>query len=125
MLEHVERPGDVLREAARVVRPGGAVVFHTFNRTPLAWLLAIHGFRFVVRDVPDHVHVYRLFIPPTDLTRMSADVGLGVREVVGVRPKLDRPFWRSLAQRRIAPGFRFVMDGPPWIGYIGHAVRGG
>ena len=125
MLEHVDRPADVIAEAARVVRPGGAVVFHTFNQTPLAWLLAIHGFRFVVRDVPDHVHVYRLFIPPADLARMHADVGLGVREILGVRPRLDRPFWRSVLRRRVDPAFRFVISGPPWVGYIGHAVRGG
>lgn len=123
MLEHVERPADVLAEAARVVRPGGAVVFHTFNRTPLAWLLAIHGFKVVTPGGPPHIHVYDLFIPPRDLRRDAEAVGLEVREIRGVHPIVNWAFWRSVWRRRVDPGFSFEIGGPPWIGYIGYAVR--
>ena len=124
MLEHVERPGDVLREAARVVRPGGAVVFHTFNRTPEAWLLAIHGMKVVARDTPEHVHVYELFIKPEELRAMAAEAGLDVREVRGVRPVVDRAFWWSVCHRRVHPGFRFTFAKAPRVGYAGYAVKG-
>lgn len=124
MLEHVERPEDVLREAARVVRPGGLVVFHTFNRTPEAWLLAVHGVRFVARETPDHLHVFNLFIRPASLKHMAAGVGLDVREVRGVRPVLNRAFWWSLLHRRVHPGFRFTFAGAPRVGYAGYAVKG-
>jgi 2-polyprenyl-6-hydroxyphenyl methylase/3-demethylubiquinone-9 3-methyltransferase len=123
MLEHVERPADVLREAARVVRPGGAVVFHTFNRTPEAWLLAIHGMKVVARDTPEHVHVYDLFITPAELRAMAAGAGLAVREVRGVRPVADRAFWWSVLHRRVHPDFRFTFTRAPRVGYAGHAVR--
>ena len=123
MLEHVERPADVLAEAARVVRPGGAVLFHTFNRTPAAWALAIHGFRVVTRDAPDHIHVYRLFVRPDELRAMAADAGLDVAEVRGVHPAFDGALWRSVLRRRVDPAFRFEIGGPPWVGYIGYAVR--
>src|SRR5690606_834555 len=110
MLEHVERPGDVLREAARVLRPGGAAVFHTFNRTPEAGLLAIHGMRVVARDTPAHVHVYELFIKPEELRAMAAATGLGVREIRGVRPVVDRALWWSVLHRRVHPRFRFTFS---------------
>ncbi len=123
MLEHVERPGDVLREAARVVRPGGLVVFHTFNRTPAAWALAIHGMKVVARDTPEHVHVYRLFITPDELRGYAAEAGLAVRDVQGVRPVVDRAFWWSVFHRRIHPGFGFTYTDSRAVGYAGYAVR--
>lgn len=123
MLEHVERPADVLAEAARVVRPGGLVVFNTFNSTPLAWLLAVHGFKFVVRDAPDHIHVFDLFIAPSELAEMAAEVGLNVEVIRGVRPALGKPFWWSLGHRRIHPDFQFRFTASPAVGYMGSAVR--
>lgn len=123
MLEHVEEPGRVLAEAARVVRPGGLVLFNTFNRTPLSWLVAVHGFKFVVRDAPRHLHVWRLFIPPDSLRQMADEVGLDVEEIRGVRPRLDGPFWRSIRRRRVDPRFRFTYTGSLAVGYIGTAVR--
>ena len=122
MLEHVERPGDVLREAARVLRPGGAAVFHTFNRTPEARLLAIHGMKVVARDTPEHVHVYELFIKPAELRAMAAEAGLEVLEVRGVRPVVDRAVWWSVLHRRVHPDFGFTLTGAPRVGYVGFAT---
>lgn len=123
MLEHVDRPADVIAEAARVVRPGGSIVFHTFNRTPLAWLLAIHGFKVVTPGGPPHIHVYDLFIPPRELHGMSQRAGLEVQEILGVHPVPNGAFWRSVVRRRVDPEFSFAIGGPPWVGYIGHAIR--
>lgn len=123
MLEHVEQPDVVLREAARVVKPGGVVLFNTFNQTPLSWLIAIHGFKFVVRDAPEHIHVYDLFIPPADLRAMSATHGLRVDEIRGVRPVLNGAFWRSVARRRVDEGFRFTYTRSQAVGYIGFATK--
>ena len=122
MLEHVERPADVLNEAARVVRPGGVVVFHTFNRTPAAWALAIHGMKAVARDTPPHVHVYRLFVKPAELRRMAFAAGLRVMEMRGVRVVPDRAFWWSVANRRIHPHFSFTFTRSLSVGYAGYAV---
>ncbi|MEO0559831.1 MAG: bifunctional 2-polyprenyl-6-hydroxyphenol methylase/3-demethylubiquinol 3-O-methyltransferase UbiG, partial [Bacteroidota bacterium] len=123
MLEHVERPADVLAEAARVVRPGGLVMFNTFNSTPLAWLLAVHGFKFIVRDAPEHIHVFDLFIAPSVLAEMGADAGLQMDVVRGVRPALGKPFWWSLRHRRIHPDFQFRFTASPAVGYMGCLVR--
>ena len=123
MLEHVEDQAGVIAEAARVVRPGGVVLFNTFNRTPLSWLVAVHGFRFVVREAPEHIHVWRLFLPPSELETMAADAGLAVTDVSGVRPTLGAPFWRSLLRRRVDPGFGFTTWPSQAVGYIGTAVK--
>ncbi|CAN0118492.1 unnamed protein product, partial [Chrysoparadoxa australica] len=36
MLEHVDEPGVIVDDCARLVKPGGAVVFSTINRSPAA-----------------------------------------------------------------------------------------
>ena len=123
VLEHVEEPGRAIAEAARVVRPGGVVVFNTFNKTPLSWLVAVHGFKAVTREAPTDLHVWRLFIPPETLRGYADAAGLEVEEVRGMRPRLDRPFWRSVARRRVDPGFRFTYTGSQAVGYIGVAVK--
>lgn len=123
VLEHVEEPGRAVAEAARVVRPGGAVVFNTFNQTPLSWLVAVHGFKAVVREVPDDIHVWRLFIPPDTLRGYAEAAGLEVTEIRGVRPRFDRAFWRSVRRRRVDPGFRFTYTPSQAVGYIGVAVK--
>lgn len=123
MLEHVEDQRGVVAEAARVVRPGGLVLVSTFNRTPLAWLLAVQGFRFVVREAPDHIHVLRLFLPPSELEAMMAEVGLDVEETVGSRPRFDGALLRSVLRRRVDPAFSFRTSRSLAVGYMATAVR--
>ena len=123
MLEHVESVPAVLAEAARVVKPGGPVLFNTFNRTPLATLVAVHGFKVVTRDAPAHVHLSRYFVPPSSLRASARYAGLRVAETRGLRPRLDGAFWRSVARRSVDPGFRFTTTSSEAIGYIGYAVR--
>jgi 2-polyprenyl-6-hydroxyphenyl methylase/3-demethylubiquinone-9 3-methyltransferase len=122
-LEHTESPERALAEAARILRPGGTLVFHTFNRTPLAWLLAVHGIALLCRDTPEHVHVYRLFLKPDELRRLLRRHGLEVDEIRGMRPCFGWEFWRSLARRRVMPGFDFTHARSLAVGYIGRAVK--
>ena len=123
VIEHVEDQRRLVAEAARVVRPGGLVLFNTFNRTPLAWLVAVHGFRFVTREAPANLHVWRLFVAPSVLEEWAGGEGLTVEEVRGVRPVLGGPFWRSLMRRRVDPGFRFTTTDTAAVGYLGVAVK--
>ena len=123
MLEHVEDLGGVLREAGRVLRPGGVVVFNTFNRTPAAAAVAIYGFHVVVRDTPEHIHVYDLFRTPAELGAAMAEHGLQLVETRGLRPRLDGAFWRSVARRRVDPAFSFRETRSTAVGYLGYAKK--
>ncbi|MDZ7788420.1 MAG: bifunctional 2-polyprenyl-6-hydroxyphenol methylase/3-demethylubiquinol 3-O-methyltransferase UbiG [Halofilum sp. (in: g-proteobacteria)] len=78
MLEHVPDPASIVRACARLVRPGGTVVFSTINRTPKAWLFAIVGAEYLLRLLPRGTHEYARLIRPSELATWCRDAGLDV-----------------------------------------------
>ncbi len=123
VLEHLEDPARAVAKAARVLRPGGLLFFHTFNRTPEAWLLAVKGIGFVSREGPRNVHDLSMFIKPAELEAAGARAGLVLRDLRGIRPVLGLPFAWSLLHRRVHPAFAFTLTSSTRVGYLGRFVK--
>lgn len=84
MLEHVPSPMAVVDACARLVRPGGDIVFSTINRTPKAFVFAILGAEYVMRLLPAGTHDYSKFIRPSELERWARRAGLELRDSTGL-----------------------------------------
>ena len=123
LLEHVENPGRVVGELARVLRPEGLFFFHTFNRNALAWLVVIKGVEWFVKNTPRDMHVLRLFVKPAELAAMCLPHGLDVVEMVGSRPAVDRAFFRMLRSGVVPRDFSFVFTKSLAMGYTGYARK--
>jgi 2-polyprenyl-6-hydroxyphenyl methylase/3-demethylubiquinone-9 3-methyltransferase len=123
-LEHLPERDEVIREAARVLKPGGWFFFHTFNRTPLGWLIAIKGVEWFVRNTPQHMHVHELFLKPSELVACCTRHRLVVEVLRGVRPRVfSRAFLGLLFTGRVSDRFEFLFTRSLQIGYCGRARK--
>ena len=84
MLEHVPDPASVVAACARLVKPGGWVLFSTLNRNPKSYLFAVIGAEYVLKLLPRGTHDYAKFIKPAELARMAREAGLDVEELIGM-----------------------------------------
>lgn len=84
MLEHVPQPESVIAACARLVKPGGLVVFSTLNRNPKSYLLAIIGAEYILRMLPKGTHDYRKFIRPSELDGWARAADLELRDISGM-----------------------------------------
>lgn len=85
MLEHVPEPASVVEACARLVKPGGTIVFSTINRNPKSFALMIVGAEYVMNLVPRGTHTYEKFIKPSELDAWSRDAGLQVAGLKGLQ----------------------------------------
>ncbi len=123
-LEHIDQPALAIKEAVRVLQPGGLIVVHTFNRTLAARLLAIKALEWLTHDCPEHVHVFDLFLQPREVAAMLQAEGIAFDDVRGLRPAFGtKAFWKSVLQRRLDPQFSFVYTRSLAVGYVGHGVK--
>jgi 2-polyprenyl-6-hydroxyphenyl methylase/3-demethylubiquinone-9 3-methyltransferase len=84
LLEHVPDPPSTVAACARLVKPGGRVIFSTINRNPKAYLFAVIGAEYVLKLLPKGTHDYARFIKPSELTRACRDAGLQPLEMTGM-----------------------------------------
>jgi 2-polyprenyl-6-hydroxyphenyl methylase/3-demethylubiquinone-9 3-methyltransferase len=122
-LEHVERPEDVVAECSRILKPGGLFFFHTFNRNFLSWLIVIKFMEWFVPNTPKNLHVLHLFIKPSELKTMMLLNMLSTQKIVGIGPRFNWGFLKSIFARKVTPGFSFKVGGPTLLGYMGYSKK--
>lgn len=125
-LEHVTQPQKVIEEVSRVLMPSGFFFFHTFNKNWISKLMVIKSLEWFVKNTPEHLHVYDLFIKPKDIRKWLEAQNLEVLEIHGVRPRfLQLPLLRLVAKGEVDPRFRFKWTPSLAVSYMGVSRKGG
>ncbi len=94
VVEHVADLDVFLEAAAALVRPGGAFIGSTLNRTPKSLLFAIVGAEYVLGWLPRGTHRWDRFLKPSELAAALRRHGLQVREIRGLVYDLLAAEWR-------------------------------
>jgi 2-polyprenyl-6-hydroxyphenyl methylase/3-demethylubiquinone-9 3-methyltransferase len=85
--------------------------------------VAIRAVDTFVANVPENLHLFRLFIRPRELEEFGRRSGLSTEDVFGARPALDPRGLFHLAQialmGRVPGGFRFIRTPSLKVGYLG------
>jgi 2-polyprenyl-6-hydroxyphenyl methylase/3-demethylubiquinone-9 3-methyltransferase len=84
LLEHVPEPATLVADAARLVRPGGHIVFSSINRNLRSWLTAIVGAEYVAGLIPRGTHRFDQLIRPGELDRWGRQAGLHLAQLRGI-----------------------------------------
>ena len=112
-MEVVEHAADVpsfCGALARLLKPGGLLVFSTPNRTALSYAVMIVGAERVARVIPKGAHDWRQFLRPDELAAAFGAAGLHVTDTQGIT---------------YLPGRGFALGRDRSVNYIGAAVAAG
>lgn len=123
-LEHVEDPSHIIQEISRLLKPGGLFFFHTFNRNPIAGIVAIKFVEWFVKNTPKNMHIYRMFLKPVEVKNFCSLAGLQVQEFTGIRPNLFQ--WnvlKALVSGIVPENFSFSLISSTLISYAGYARK--
>jgi 2-polyprenyl-6-hydroxyphenyl methylase / 3-demethylubiquinone-9 3-methyltransferase len=111
VVEHVADARAFLETCAALVRPGGALVIATLNRTLRSFALGIVAAEYILGWLPRGTHQWSRFLRPSEVARPLRDHQLRIAHLTGVTydPLRDR--------------FRLSPD--PAVNYMLFAVRDG
>jgi len=84
LLEHVPEPASTVAACARLVSPGGIVVFSTINRNAKAYVLAVVGAEYVLKLLPRGTHDYARFLKPSEVAAFARKAGLDADALIGM-----------------------------------------
>lgn len=76
VVEHVKDVAGFLRDAARMVKPGGLLFGATLNRTMKSYALGIVGAEYVLRWLPVGTHDWHKFVTPDEFEAHLVRAGL-------------------------------------------------
>lgn len=134
VLEHVDDPDVVVREISRLLKPGGAFLFDTINRTLRSKLVAIklaQDWR-LTRLIPRDVHVWDKFIRPEELARMLDCHGMPQYELAGLSPSMNplsaigalvRNKLGRMSFAELGSKLKLKQSSDLSISYMGYALR--
>jgi 2-polyprenyl-6-hydroxyphenyl methylase/3-demethylubiquinone-9 3-methyltransferase len=93
IVEHVTNPQAFLAACGRLLKPGGAFIGATINRTPQSYALAIIGAEYLMRWLPRGTHDWNRFLRPSEFVLGLRQAGLTATRLEGLRYRLTNGDW--------------------------------
>ncbi len=133
VLEHTSGAGAILAEIARVLRPGGLLLYSTINRTLKSKIAAgsVQDWLWTrIADMP--LYDWKLFITPAELAVHIRKAGLELRGSVGLQPRIsslsllrlmNKLHRRAMTYAEFGKRCRLGTTDNLAVSYMGYAVK--
>lgn len=93
VIEHVPDINRFLATCGELVKPGGALILSTLNRTPKSFLFGIMAAEYVLRWVPRGTHKWKRFVRPSELSAGLRGSNLRITDISGLTYDLKSGEW--------------------------------
>jgi 2-polyprenyl-6-hydroxyphenyl methylase/3-demethylubiquinone-9 3-methyltransferase len=93
IVEHVADPQAFLAACGALLKPGGAFIGATINRTPQSYALAIVGAEYLFGWLPRGTHAWRRFLRPSEFVLGLRRAGMNATRLSGLRYRLTSGDW--------------------------------
>ena len=93
IIEHVADPQAFLAACGALLKPGGAFIGATINRTPQSYALAIVGAEYLFGWLPRGTHEWRRFLRPSEFVLGLRRTGMNATRLSGLRYRLSSGDW--------------------------------
>jgi 2-polyprenyl-6-hydroxyphenyl methylase / 3-demethylubiquinone-9 3-methyltransferase len=93
IVEHVADPDVFLAACGALLKPGGAFIGATINRTPQSYAMAIVGAEYLLRWLPRGTHQWRRFLRPSEFVLSLRRAGMQATRLSGLRYRLASGDW--------------------------------
>ena len=124
LFEHMSNPDLLLKEASRVLHPGGLFFFNAHNKNPLSYFFSIRGPEYLVPDAKRHQRVYALFSHPKKIGEKVESYSMELERICGLRPVLfQKALWQMLAGREVTVPFKYTWSRFTLVTYLGYAKK--
>lgn len=94
VIEHVPDPAAFVKSLGQLVRPGGAIVMSTLNRTLKSYALAIVAAEYVLGWLPRGTHDWNRFVTVDELGRYLQAAGFSTPTASGIIYDVMSDTWR-------------------------------
>jgi 2-polyprenyl-6-hydroxyphenyl methylase/3-demethylubiquinone-9 3-methyltransferase len=94
VIEHVPDQAAFVKSLGQLVRPGGAIVMSTLNRTLKCYALAIVAAEYVLGWLPRGTHDWNRFVTTDELARHLEAAGFSTPEFAGIIYDVIGDTWR-------------------------------
>jgi len=97
VVEHVPDPAAFLGLTCRRLKPGGAFLGATLNRTTKSYALAVMGAEYILRWLPAGTHDWHKFLKPSEFAAHLRGGGVEVAALTGMTYSPLKDDWRETA----------------------------